>query len=511
MKPLLTSMFSKEEREAAGLLGQIVDKSLVEKVSELFEILPDPLLSGDDVAALLVEPTVAQVDSALQQLEDEGFLESSASTLRPFDPADVRLFRRSGVDFDRLILAALEAQLADGTSRYQLTVDGRLIRSIAEVDRLDAESATGQQRPEIKKHVEDIANGIKNGTAIPNSILLTLTDEKVQVFDELGADEEDIPESWSKIRPISEWISTSDPGDRADAIQRLRLVEIDFPYRRACFDSEKTALLVDGQQRTAAISLVDMDVVPRVDLSVNAIVAGKDEAKLVFGIANNSKPIPNDFKLSLLAAMNEPSGFLQDEQVRASATRILALGDHNSPFYHLVRYPGFKSVDPTPVVYNSLFHVVRAFEKTTLPGHDTAEGLAQLVSVCFNNIKDTWPNEWGRPPGKSKLMAGAGLRSMADLVSWWLQMEVGVAADEVTAENWAELAKLLDQLEKQVAWSPEGAAGATDTARDFFNIVVQEKQNTNQDINKLYQALQGIVAELAKGGKKSKRKSSPGK
>ena len=76
--------------------------------------------------------------------------------------------------------------------------------------------------------------------------------------------------------------------DPEEAVQQLRLVEIDFPFRRAAFDEEKTALLVDGQQRTAALAQVSIDSRPQVDLSVNAVITGIDAAKVVFGVAINT-------------------------------------------------------------------------------------------------------------------------------------------------------------------------------------------------------------------------------
>ena len=250
--------------------------------------LPDPLLSISDITELLGTGSPGEAETAVNQLEEQGVLESSTSTQRPFDPVDVKLVRLKGRDFSRLVLTALEAQLADGASRYQFTCDGRLVRSIAEVDRLNAESATGQQRAEIRKHVDEIAKGVQSGTEIPNSILLTLIDEKVIRIDDGGEGEDDIPESWTLIRPISEWQTVPSPDDPEEAVQQLRLVEIDFPFRRAAFDEEKTALLVDGQQRTAALAQVSIDSRPQVDLSVNAVITGIDAAKVVFGVAINT-------------------------------------------------------------------------------------------------------------------------------------------------------------------------------------------------------------------------------
>jgi hypothetical protein len=77
------------------------------------------------------------------------------------------------------------------------------------------------------------------------------------------------------------WFFTG-PYNAIQPVQSIRSVEIDFPFRPAAFDDEKAALLVDGQQRTAALSMVDIEKVPAVALSVMAVIADADEAKRVF-------------------------------------------------------------------------------------------------------------------------------------------------------------------------------------------------------------------------------------
>lgn len=503
-------MFTEDQREQAALIGHL-EVGVSEKVSEIFRTLPDPLLSAEDVSELLVEVAAAEVHAALADLDSAGVVEFSETTQRPFDPIGIRLYRLANQEFERLLLVALEAQLVDGSSRYQFTCDGRLIRCIAEVDRLNADTDAGQQRAEIRKHVEDIRDGIKEGTQIPNSILLSLIEEKMSTTEDGdGEDDDDVPESWTRIRPMSEWLTMPVPGQPDIEVQRVRLVELNFPFRRAAFDEEKTALLIDGQQRTAAIALVGIDAVPQVDLSVNAIVTDKDGAKLFFHVANNAKPIPNEFKLSLLAAMGNAPGFLQDERVRASATRLLAIIDQTSPFYHRVRYPGFLPPPQisTPIVYNSLFNVVKAFESTTLPGRDTAEGLAGLVRDSFVRVKNVWPEEWQKRPQETKLTAGVGLRALAELLAWWLQVEVGIDAKEITEDDWQKMDWLLGELRNRVAWSGAGAATSTGTAATFFMGIVQEKQNTNQDVKKLLHALQDVVQQITKTAKDESKKKS---
>jgi hypothetical protein len=166
--------FRHEELQAAAVIGA-KNIELPTKIQELFVELIDPLLSKDDIKQLLgSEDTDEPFVIALDMLCRDGFLEVSDATQRPLDPAEgLKLYRKKVADRKRLKLIALESRI-DGQVRYQFTFDGRLVRSLAKVDRLDAIAGTGQQRQEIHNHVRKIAEGISAGIHVPNPILLTL-------------------------------------------------------------------------------------------------------------------------------------------------------------------------------------------------------------------------------------------------------------------------------------------------------------------------------------------------
>lgn len=335
METSLKALFRSDQLELAASIGQQISE-LTLLIEEMFEQLGDPLLSVDDVRALLVTHPRDNVAAALTTLCSEGTLERTKTTSRPLDVGDVELFRLARLPFSRLRLVAIESRTSSGTSRYQFTCDGRLLRSLARVDRLDAVAGTGNQRDEIRRHVERIAEGIASGTQIPNSVLLVLSSDRIA-----NDDEEDAPESFIRIRPIKpEFERITSPTEPDVVIQEYRPVEIDFPYRRAAFDEEKSALLVDGQQRTAALSMVDIDQLPTFSLSVNAEIASSEQAKTVFLVANSTVKIETKFSRALMAAMEQSPGFVTQERPRAVACRNLALQDEKSPFFGLVQYPG---------------------------------------------------------------------------------------------------------------------------------------------------------------------------
>jgi DGQHR domain-containing protein len=503
MRDTLKAMFDDDERRAAAVLGESSDLSLRDKVGELFEQLSDPLLSAEDVTELLAGGlTEDAVTPVLEELRDEGVLESDTKTQRALDPADITLYRLSDVPFTRLILTAVESRIAEETSRFQFTCNGRLIRSIARIDRLDAIQGTGQQRNEIRRHVNAIAEGVAAGTPIPNPVLLVLLEEKTS-FEEEEEDSEGAPESFAVIRPLQEWLEVDvATNSSVEVVQRLRLVEIDIPFRRAAFDQEKCALLVDGQQRTAALAMVSVDERPVVDLSVALMVANAPSAGKVFTVANSTQKIATDFSRALLATMPDAPDYLKDEQTIAATCRLLALVDTESPFHDIVKYPGVRAKPSHVVAYNTLFHVLTVFDNASFVTGDP-DGLAELVKRAFKPVAQIWPEAWGvKVTNDARLMHGASLRALARLLVMKIA-EYRSGHDLLSDSLWSEVQKSVERLAPRIAWTTADALEGTQTARDNFERRIQPMQNTSQDIQKLEKFL------LAQSNKADAEASAP--
>lgn len=499
MRDQLKALFSDHERNAALAIGESGDLTPDEKVQQLFETLSDPLLSDDDVFQLLGNTTTLNdIQVALRRLTEQEVLEFSERTQRPLDAEGVRLYRLADVPTTRLRIIALETRLTDGTRRFTFSCEGRLVRSIARIQRLDALASEGNQREEILGHVRKIALGIRSGVQVPNSLLISLLTDNT-VIETAEETTEDVPQSFVIIKSlIDEPFVVGDPQfpDSAPVVQDQRVVEISFPFRRAAFDDEKAALLVDGQQRTAALSLVSIDDVRRFDFTVNAVIATPDEAREVFAVANSAKPIRTDFKLALVGAMGDETGFLKDERVTALATRKLAVGDAASPFYGITRYPGLKADRSQVVVYNTLFNVVKTFQNSALNFNNDAGPLAEYVSRSFSLVAQIWPEAWGMKPSQEvRLMGGLGLRSMAQLIVWHLEKKENLA-EPLDQADWDKLAAMLEALKTRVLFSEEAARAATTRAEAFWKTHIKDGQNTSQDIANLFKELKKIVPQL---------------
>jgi DGQHR domain-containing protein len=477
----LKATFSKELISLAGTIGERSDP-IEDKIQQLFGNLPDPLLSESDVHELLGgHITLEEIKVALRSLVEKQVLETSNQTLRPLDDDGTVLYRLVSVPFGRLKLIAIEAQLNGGATRYQFTCDGRVIRAIARVDRLDALAATGNQRQEIKAHVDLIAEGIRAGTQVPNSILLVLQDSQVN-----DSGNQDTPESFIVLRPLSERIWVNYPGEADVAIQDFRFVEIDFPFRRAAFDDEKSALLADGHQPLAALSIVDIDEVPQFSFSVNAVRADATQAKRVFQVANSTKKISTKSSRALLATMSDAPVFLRKERAKAVAVKQLALDLADSPFLNLAEHPGIKPKGTRPpIAYNSLFQVVKVFADGALP-LDDPDMLAATVSRSFTLVRLLWPDSWGKQPSESKLMQGAGLKAVSTLICDKLETYLPEFNGDLNDPGlWSKLNESLKRLTARIVWSDAESAQASGAVQKIWRDVISRGHDTTKHVNYL--------------------------
>lgn len=502
---ILDGNHTDEEIQLALQIGQRPD-SLTNKVMALFRELRDPLLSADDVLSLLGNTEkIADLQICLGALVASGDLESTTTTQRPFDAHGIALYRAGHVSVQRLLLFGLETRLEDGTSLIQFSCEGRLIRNIARVDRLDAVAGEGNQRAEIYKHVKSIAAGIESGTQVPNPVLLVLLEGAVSRLEQNEPLPEGTPRSQIFLRPLSgDFRHANIPGEEGSPAQSIRTVALEFPWRRAAFDEEKSAMLVDGQQRTAALSLVSLSKVRQFTLSVSALIAGGEAAKKIFLVANSTQKIDVKFSRALLAAMVDAPGFLREERPKVFATKKLALDLKDSPFYEISEYPG-ATVSKKIVAYNSLFQIVSEFSegpfKDELGDPKDIDGvavkLADIVSQAFGIVARTWPVAWGKKPKHSKLMNGAGLRAMTALLIQEIDYAFRTVPDLRSKELWSAVEAKITKLKTVIVWSPDELNDATEAAKKNLS-KIQDWQNTPQDIKEFTKFLLHEMTDVVK-------------
>src|SRR5262249_5955113 len=116
----------------------------------------------------------------------------------------------------------------------------------------------------------------------------------------------------------------------------------------------------------------------------------------------------------------------------------------------------------------------------------------------FSIVRDTWPNAWGKKPGESRLMHGAGLRSMASLMFDILDRLELAGKDLTQAEPWNQVASEIALLKPRIAWTQADADQGTQSAQKFWDTQVKNRQNTSQDIKDLTRRLKAELKDALK-------------
>lgn len=494
----LKSRFSSNQLELAASLG-VGPSMLKDKLTQLFLELDDPLVTAQEAISLLnVSAVEGDAIAALEELRNDGVLEKSTTTQRALDKSAPTLYRLKDAPIHRLKIFGVASNLGESGKRIQFTLDGRLIRNFAAVDRLDAVAGTGNQREEIYKHVSEISKGMRAGVQVPNSVILVFAEE---VFAWNPPDGETIPESWVVCRQLADWSVVHNPLDSSKIVQEVCPIELDIPFRNASFDEEKTAYLVDGQQRTAALALLDVDEIPAFYLTANAIVGDQEEAKSTFRIANSTVRITTEFSRALLGTLDDAPGYVRDEKRVAQAVKALAIDDVNSPFIGLVKHPGIETKG-MPIAYNTLFSAVLAFNQSGIDFGAEAEHLAATVAKAYSLVAKTWPEAWGKSPKESKLSHGAGLRAIGKVLVDLLRVQTAIHGDDLnSAPVWDGIEASLRRLRTKVLWTLESSMAGNATQQRNYKTELLPKQNTNQDIQALTTFLQKEVVFLDKKAK----------
>lgn len=190
---------------------------------------------------------------------------------------------------DRYEIRVPAIEVKQGERRiYCFAVDGKKIHDFATVSRIhrdDDGALDGYQRPEVLSHIKAIRRYLESdgGAMLPNAVVLAF-DERVR---------------FEPYRRKSS-VEYSVPGD------------IIIPVDESVAEEDKPALLVDGQQRSAAIREADLGEFPVA--AVGFIASSEDEQRSQFILVNNTKPLPKGLIHELLP--DTAGGYLPPKYAR---------------------------------------------------------------------------------------------------------------------------------------------------------------------------------------------------
>ena len=273
-----------------------------------------------------------------------------------------------------------------------------LVADIARIGRDDFGKLIGYQRPEKRNHVQQIQDYLDSGDVLfPNGLILALS-------------------------PEVRFKSSRGPGTN-DGFATAGTLEIPLPQS----DSEaRPAWIVDGQQRSLALARTRNRNFP---IPVSGFVAeGLQMQRDQFLRVNTVQPLPSGLVNELLPEVSSaPSPKLSARKLPSALVDMLNQ-DPESPFNGLIKRASTESEKRRVTVVTDT-SLIKALEESVespsgalFPYRNLAsnttdtEGIRSLLILYWTAVRDTFPEAWGIPSTKSRLMHGVGIRSMSRLM-----------------------------------------------------------------------------------------------
>lgn len=295
---------------------------------------------------------------------------------------------------------ALRLEQCAGHPLYLFCLTGSEILQLADISRVSRDEAgklIGYQRAEVKRHVQEIVDYLDSDDVLfPNSLILALS---------------------SRVRFV-----TSRGPQVNDGLVSAGTLEIPVPRD----GDRKPAWIVDGQQRALAISKC-----ARKDLLVpiNAFVADDVAVQREqFLRVNNTKPLPRGLITELLPAVSSPLPPNMEARKIPSALCEALNTTEGSPFFGLIRRSSTSNSSGKHAVVADTSIVKVLQESMSNPagclfpyrniatGQTDFDGIWQVLMLYWSAVKEVFSDAWAKPPSKSRLMHGAGLRAMGRLM-----------------------------------------------------------------------------------------------
>lgn len=291
--------------------------------------------------------------------------------------------------------SALEVRQGRRRVLYSFAADGKVLPQFATVSRLHRDSDDhigGYQRPEVLSHIAEIRDYLESkDPMIPNAIVIAF-DPRVR-FEP------------SSVQPIEGGYS--------------RLGTLIIPISSDAASEELPGWIVDGQQRAAAIRDAMISKFP---ICITAFITkSAKEQREQFILVNSTKPLPKGLIYELLPTTEArlPSGL---EKRRYPAYLLSRLNhDGDSPLRGLIQTPTtpagrikdnsiLKMLDYS--LSDGVLYAIRSGDRNK----DAGEAMLGVLKSFWAAVAEVFPDAWGLPPRRSRLMHGAGIVSMGFLM-----------------------------------------------------------------------------------------------
>ena len=367
-----------------------------------------------------------------------------------------------------VVVRALHARQGD-KDLYSFFMPGRDITRLADIIRVsrdESDALKGFQRKEIRNHVRSIVQYLNQMNVLfPNAITLAFSPE-VHFTQSRGP---------------------TPPGLAAKAQAGL----LSIPVRE---EGERVGWIVDGQQRSLALaeSKNSALAVPVVAFISSNLQLNREQ----FILMNKARPLPGRLINELLPETGDillPKD-LASRRIPSELCNYLAR-EKQSPFHGLIRRVSDSSKSSTAVVIdtaivkmirNSINSPLGALAPYKSAGDQKADLQAMFQILCnyWSAVKAVFPDAWGLPPTKSRLMHSAGIEAMGILMDKVLARHTGKR--DVKEAVKADLTKLAPHC----AWT----AGEW----EVLNLQWNEIQNNPKHIRALSDVLVRLYASAVR-------------
>ena len=273
-----------------------------------------------------------------------------------------------------------------------------LVADVARIARNDAGKLIGYQRAEVRNHVKQILDYLNSGDVLfPNGLILALPD-------------------------TVHFKSSRGPAT-TDGLATAGTLVITYP---ADPEAPRPAWIVDGQQRSRALSQTANT---RIPIPVAGFVAPTVEVQRdQFLRVNTVAPLPSNLVTELLPeVISAPSPRLAKRRMPSALVDVLNR-EPESPFFGMIKRASSEGDDlrKAVVVDTGLVEAIR--ESLDSPsgvlfpywnmatGSTDTESILRILITYWSAVRDVFPDAWGKPARRSKLMGGVGIRAMGRLM-----------------------------------------------------------------------------------------------
>lgn len=317
---------------------------------------------------------------------------------------------------------ALKVLQSETTALYLFALAAEeidLIASVARIARDDAGKLIGYQRPEKKKHVKQIQEYLDSSDVLfPNGLILALP-------------------------PEVRFKSSRGPAT-SDGLVVAGTLEI--PLDGA--NGSAPAWIVDGQQRSLALSRTRNR---RLPVPIAGFVADTLELQREqFLRVNTVQPLPVNLVTELLPEITRvPSGRMSTRKLPSALVDMLN-HDSESPFAGLIKRASTDTEQAKAVITDT--GLVEALKESLespsgvlfpyrniATGTTDTEAIRAVLIAYWTAVRNTFPEAWGLPPTKSRLMGGVGIRAMGRLMER-VMVHVDAQSDDAVSDAERELA-----------------------------------------------------------------------